>query len=196
MNLGRTNNVSIINAGTVTSPNTVDPVSINGIRFEFSTGGSITNTGTITSGTNPIRAPSAISVHISDLTSVTNSGIIASSGSGSFAFFLNGGTIPVFTNTGTIRTTTDGTNQDAIRNNGTMSNFINSGTISGGTNGTALSSFGGSTTTLNNSGTINGANAISMNTGATANITNSGVISGTTSSLSIDNASTINLTLN
>ena len=194
-----TNNVSIINAGTVTSPNTVDPDdSINGISFTFSTGGSITNTGTITSGTHsdPFSSGLAIFVHISDLTSVTNSGIIASSGSGGFAFFLNGGTIPVFTNTGTIRTTTDGTNQDAIRNNGTMSNFINSGTISGGTNGTALSSFGGSTTTLNNSGTINGANAILMNLGATANITNTGVISGTTSSLSLDNASAINLTLN
>jgi len=191
----RTNNVSIINAGTVTSPNTVSPDdSISGIKFTFSTGGSITNTGTITSGTHsdPNRSAQAIFVHISDLTSVTNSGIIASSGSGSYAFFLNGGTIPVFTNTGIIRTTTSGTSEVAIINNGTMSNFINSGTISGGTNGTAFTSIGGSTT-LNNSGTISGATAFNINW-ATANITNSGTISGGTDS--INNSGVINLTLN
>jgi hypothetical protein len=192
----RTNNVSIINAGTVTSPNTVSPDdSISGIKFTFSTGGSITNTGTITSGTHsdPNLSAQAIFVHISDLTSVTNSGIIASSGSGSSAFFLNGGTIPVFTNTGIIRTTTSGTSEVAIINNGTMSNFINSGTISGGTNGTAFTSIGASSTTLNNSGTISGATAFNIN-GATANITNSGTISGGTDS--INNSGVINLTLN
>jgi hypothetical protein len=191
-----TDNVSIINAGTVTSPNTVFPDrAIDGINFTFSTGGSITNTGTITSGTHsdPDFAGFAIKVHISDLTSVTNSGIIASSGSGGSAFFLNAGTIPVFTNTGIIRTTTSGTSEVAIINNGTMSNFINSGTISGGINGTAFTSIGASSTTLNNSGTISGATAFNIN-GATANITNSGTITGTTAS--INNSGVINLTLN
>ena len=74
------NNVSIVNAGTVTSPGTVtgpgniDRV-VNGIYFEFATGGSIVNTGTITSGSNP-DIIKAISLHGSTLNSVTNSGII------------------------------------------------------------------------------------------------------------------------
>jgi len=204
LNPNTTNNVSIINAGTVTSPNTTSGSATAGIKFNNSTGGSIVNTGTITSGTHTLNGfaqyNASIYVNESNLISVTNSGIIETSSSRGFAFLNEIGTISVFTNTGIIRTT-NGSNQDAVRNNGTMSNFINSGTISGGTGtfGTALSTNGLYTTTLNNSGTIDGAYAIWAGNAqhvSTVNITNSGVISGTTNLLKIETLSVVNLTLN
>ena len=200
--LSPTGLVSIINAGTVTSPNTTSGSATAGIKFTISTGGSIVNTGTITSGTHTLfgvtQFNASININESNLVSVTNSGIIETNSSLGFAFYNNNGTISVFTNTGIIRTT-NGFSQDAVRNNGTMSNFINSGTISGGTNGTALSTYGLTTTTLNNSGTIDGAYAIWAGNGghvSTVNITNSGVISGTTNLLTIQTFSDVNLTLN